>query len=119
MKSSRRDAQISNWFEVVDVRGYVVTCTEETWCDKILGARPKMRGWEDLIKEAIRKPSYICSDRLYKNRQVYYMLHDYKGNKYIKVVVKFNSKNIGRVISAYSTDSGKAGEKIIWTPSNS
>jgi len=105
-------------FEVFDCRGYKVVCSDETWCDKILGSRPWMRGWEEVIKEAINHPSFICNDQQKPDqRQAYYMFHNYKYNKYIKVIVIFNSKNFGNVISAFPTDCGKKGEAIIWIPS--
>jgi hypothetical protein len=33
---------------------------------------------------------------------------------YMKVVVEFNAKNIGIVITAFPTDSPKEGEEVIW-----
>jgi hypothetical protein len=110
---------MANTFEVVDCRGRKVICSEENWCDKILGSRPWMKGWETVIKEALRKPLFICTDKdKPEHRQAYYMLHTFKNNRYIKVLVVFNSKNVGRVISAFPTASGKDGESVIWTPLN-
>ena len=106
-------------FEVVDCRGYKIVCSDENWCDKILGARPYMKEWEEIEKKALISPSFICTNlKPSKNREVYYMFHNYKNNKYIKVVVKFNKEKFGNVISAFPTDGGKEGETIIWTPSN-
>ena len=111
---------MANCFEVEDCRGYKVVCSEENWYDKILGSRPWMKGWEELVKEAICNPSFICADKKKpKKRHVYYLFHTNKENRYIKVLVAFNSKNFGNVISAFPVSHGKDGESLIWTPSKS
>jgi len=106
------------FIEIVDCRGYTVVCTEEIWYDKILGSRPWMEGWENLVKEAIQTPFHICEDAKHKDRNAYYLLHVTKKDRYIKVIVKFNAKHEGFIISAYPTDSGKQKEKVIWMPSS-
>jgi hypothetical protein len=109
---------MANSIEVDDCRGYKVVCSEENWCDKILGSRPWMKGWENIVGDAVHNPMFICTDSNKPNkRQVYYELHQYKQNKYIKVIAVFNSENVGQIISAFPTDSGKDGEKVIWMPS--
>ena len=80
---------MSNVIDVKDCRGDSVICTEELWYGKILTSRPWMKGWEDLVREAIQKPSFICQDVDHKNRNAYYLIHVTKFNSYIKVVAKF------------------------------
>jgi hypothetical protein len=36
----------------------------------------------------------------------------------LKVVIRLKSKLLGEVVTAYPSDSGKVGEKIIWMPSS-
>lgn len=107
-----------NVFEVMDCRGNKIGCSEETWHGKILGSRPFMKDWLPLVKEAIERPHFICGDAEKKDKNVYYMLHEYKKNKYIKVVTRLTPKKKGFVIAAFPTDSGKEGEDIIWTRSS-
>ena len=110
---------MANFFEVDDCRGHKVVCSDENWCDKILGSRPWMKGWEEVVKEAIRNPMFICADKDDPGRrQAYYMLHTFRNNRYIKVLTVFSAKHIGYVISAFPTASGKVGEIVIWPPSN-
>jgi hypothetical protein len=110
---------MANSIEVDDCRGRKVVCSEENWCDKILGARPWMKGWEKIVSNAVHAPLFICEDSDFPNhRQAYYKLHQWKRNKYIKVVVVFTSKKNGNIISAFPADSGKDGENVIWTPSS-
>jgi len=108
----------TNVFEVIDCRGIKISCSEETWFGKILGSRPYMKNWLPLVEKAIEKPHFICRDVEKENREVYYYFHRYKENKYIKIVIKLGSNNKGYLIAAFPTDSGKDGEKIIWTRSN-
>lgn len=110
---------MANVIDVKDCRGYRVICTEEIWYRKILVSRPWMNGWERFVSQALQTPSFICKDKDRENRHAYYMIHVAKQNRYVKVVVKFNSDNEGFVISAYPADSGKSGEELIWMPSRS
>lgn len=107
-----------NVFELTDCRGVRISCTEETWYYKILGSRPFMKDWLPLVKKTLENPHFICIDEDKKGREVYYLFHQYKANKYIKVIIKLGSNNKGYLISAFPTDNGKDGEKIIWTRSN-
>ena len=105
---------MANIFEVTDCRGRRVVCSEEIWCDHILAGRSWMRGWEPIVIEAIEHPTYICEDRNRTEREVYYLLRTNGEARYIKVVVNFAAGENGSVVSAFPTDSGKAGERIIW-----
>lgn len=107
-----------NIFEVTDCRGYFISCSEQNWYGKILGSRPFMESWLPIVKKAIQEPHFICEDSIRKDRNVYYLFHQFENDKYIKIVVRFNSNNKGIVISAFPTDHGKQGETIIWTRSN-
>lgn len=108
---------MANIIEVKDCRGYRVYCTEEIWYDKILISRPWMEGWEDLIIEVLQTPSYICQDPKRTNRNIYYLIHRTKKDRYIRVVARFSNEKVGFLISAYPADSGKEGEKVIWMAS--
>lgn len=116
-QKQRETSTMTNVIEVHDCRGYKVICTEEIWYGKILVSRPWMNGWENIVSEAIKAPSFICGDKDHQDRHAYYMLRIDKKNRYVKVIVKFDARNEGFVISAYPTDSGKSGEFLIWTPS--
>jgi len=74
---------MTTMFEVEDCRGFKVVCSQEYWYDKILGSHPWLKGWEELVKEVIHNPSYIFEDKDKPNkRQIYYMFHNYKHNRY-------------------------------------
>ena len=107
-------------FAVNDPRGFRVICTDEIWINKILVKRPWLDGWQDLIISTIEKPDMpIFSDALHKDRSVYYRkIEGYNKGRYLKVVVKFNKKNKGRVITVLTTSSAKKGEFRIWPLSN-
>ena len=108
---------MGNVFEVIDPRGRKVICTEECWFGHILGARSWMAGMEEAVSAAIEKPSFgICCDPHNENRHIYYRLYKNKP-RYIKVVVDFVREDLGRVVTAFPTDSGKSGEKLIWPES--
>lgn len=104
-------------FETTDPRGFKVFCTEDCWNSHILVARPFMKGWEQVVREAIEQPSIgIFRDVQHPDRHIFYRIQ--QGNtRYIKAVVKFND-NSGTVITAFPTDSCKSGEKLIWTQSD-
>ena len=105
---------MANIIEVNDCRGFKVICTEEIWYGKILTSRPWMTGWEDVVRKTIQCSSFVCQDKTHKNRVAYYMFHKHKQDRYIKAVAKFNANDIGYIISAFTTDSGKRGEAVIW-----
>lgn len=78
-----------------------------------------MEGWEDRVKAAISNPTLnlIFQDSQLPSRNIYYRKQpgvDY----YLKVVVDFSQGDVGRVLTAFPTDSRKPGEKWIWPPSS-
>src|SRR3972149_571960 len=90
---------MGNVIDAIDNRGYRIICTDDIWYGKILVSRPWMDGWEDLVREAIQNPSFICQDATHKNRNAYYMLHVTKLNRYIKVVAQFSPEQSKSKIS--------------------
>lgn len=105
---------MSNLFETTDPRSQQVICTENTWNNHILRNRPWMVGWEEDIRRTIEEPSIgIYQDADFEDRNIYYRLHKGK-DRYIKVVVAFDENGLGEVITAFSTDTPKSGEKLIW-----
>jgi hypothetical protein len=108
---------MSNVFETDDPRGLHIFCTDDRWQNHILVARPWMRGWEADVREALLHPKWICSDADFDDRNNYYYFPGKKG-RYLKVVIRLRSKLLGEVVTAYPSDSGKAGERILWMPSS-
>ena len=101
-------------FETVDPRGRRVICTREIWFDKILVKRPWREGWGEVVRAAIESPSMpICKAADYEDRQVYYRRLNKNSPRYIKVIVDFENKESGVLISAYPADSGKSVEMPI------
>jgi hypothetical protein len=74
-----------------------------------------MAGREEEVKAAIERPTIgIFSDADFPERQIYYFLQKEK-KRYLKVVVQFkNADEPGEVITAFTTDSPKKGEKMVW-----
>jgi hypothetical protein len=76
-----------------------------------------MIGWENRVARTIENPIFgVCRDVDYENRCVYYRLMK-GGKEYLKVIVEFDEVNSGHVVTAYTTDSPKSGEKLIWPES--
>jgi len=101
-------------FEVIDRRGYRIVCTKETWRRKTR-KRPWMNSEEviDIIKRTIEEPTMpLFKDADYDDRQVYYRRTNMRG-KYMKVVVAFDDKGNGEIITATPTNNGKPGEKLL------
>lgn len=103
-------------FNVVDPRGKSVSCSEEYWKKHIVGARFWMDGWQDKVSAAVQSPDAIFRDADYSDRECYYQL-DKNKRKYMKVVVGFDKKDDGIIITAFPTDSIKIGENLIWARS--
>jgi len=102
-------------FEVVDPRGYKVTCTEDCLNNHIIPHHPNMSGREEEIKLTIENPEFglIYQDANRPERNIYYKLSK-KKDSYLKVVVEFD-KEEGIVITAFPVSYPKSGEKIIWS----
>lgn len=101
--------------DAMDPREYRIICTEAIWFKKILLKRPWMKGWEGIVTKAIEEPSWpIFRDAEHENRHIYYRLLENEKHQYIKVVVQFDTGNLGNLISAFPVDSGKTGEQKIW-----
>jgi hypothetical protein len=109
---------MSDIFATTDPRGFTVVCSDEVWKWHILSNRPFMQGWEAEVEAAIQQPTFgIFQDANRPERNIYYRRSEGK-QRYIKVVVEFTTEHSGTVITAFPTDSMKAGEKLIWTRSS-
>lgn len=102
-----------NVIEVDDPHGRHIICTEKTWINHILLHHPTMRGYLDDIRKTIQSPDLpVAVDAQRPTRNVYYGRQ--RGHpRYVKVVVEFEGEH-GEVITAFLTDSPKAGEKPLW-----
>ena len=77
-----------------------------------------MDGWEGEVMETIINPNAcIYQDGSQPHKHFYYRRLEGKP-RYMKVVVSFAGNGPGEVVSAYPTDSGKTGEKLIWPVSS-
>lgn len=94
-------------------------CTEECWFYHILSEHPDMEGSEDKVREAIESPypPFIYRDKDNPDRHVYYRLDDSR-SFYWKAVVDFSKENYGELVTAFTPDSGKTGEIMIWPTSH-
>lgn len=109
---------MAHLFTAIDPRGRAVTCSDDLWQRKILVKHAIMKGLENEVKKTVEKPDFgfIYQDADREDRNIYYRMYA-KLHLYIKVVAEFNGEGTGRVVSAFITDSPKAGEKLIWPQS--
>ncbi len=109
---------MSNLFEVKDPRGRKVICTEDCFHYHILTNHPNMLEQEEEIQLTLTDPTFgfIYADAKRPERNVYYRLNA-KKTLYTKVVVEFDEHEVGKVITAFRTDTPKSGEALIW-PAN-
>lgn len=104
-------------FKVTDQRGFTVHCTVEVWYNHIVMRHPWMEGSESEVADGVAKANAIYQDRLKENRNIYYHRRN-NPPRYIKVVVDFDEKHVGSVVTAFPADSPKPGEKWIWPQSS-
>jgi hypothetical protein len=105
-------------FEALDPRGRKVVCTVDRWNEHILRHHPFMEGWEAEVQNAIEHPYMgIYQDAQRADRNVYYQIKKGK-ERYIKVVVRFDERGLGEVITAFTASNLKPGEKLIWPESS-
>jgi len=105
-------------FEVTDVRGYKAICSDEIGYGKICAKRSWMNDeeWLNRTKRAITNPDIgIFTDADYSDREVYYLFVKGVRIRYLKVVVRFNERRVGHVVTATPANSGKPGERQIWS----
>lgn len=102
---------------IIDKRGYKISCTKQQWNDHILQKHPNMVGFEKEVIRTIQNPDLpIFQDSEYNDRNVYYSIYRKITGKnfYIKVLVQIDQKNFeGSVITAYKTFNIKPGERMI------
>jgi hypothetical protein len=104
-------------FEAIDPRGFRVLCLQTCWFNHILDEHFEMTDEEADVISAIQDPNppFIFQDVGFPKRHVYY--RRLKSTDYlIKVIVDFSNADYGEIITAFKTDSGKKGEKILWPP---
>jgi hypothetical protein len=102
-------------FHVEDPRGIKVVLYMSEWIH-ILDDHPNLQNRINDIKNSLISPMYICKDVDYDNRQVYYQVVNGK-QKYHKTVIELFSNGDAKVVTSYTTMTGKAGEYIIWPQS--
>jgi hypothetical protein len=97
----------------VDARGYAVTCSGEYWDTHVLIRHDDLIGHEDDAKRAIEKRDFIYTSASEPDRVIYYGRMTGRRPE-IKVVVVFNSENIGVVLSVSACSRRPSGETPIW-----
>ncbi len=96
-------------FEVTDPTGMTIVCTGDRWHNHIISRHPNLAAHIETVKAAISNPTYgIFRDAHFPDRRIYYLRQPRP--RYMKVVVR---EEVDRsiVITAFETDSMKAGEK--------
>lgn len=68
------------------------------------------------IRRTIVRPDFIVQDADFSERQDFYRRGAHRGlpRDYIKVVVEFESSDLGTVITAYPVDRRKPTEDVLW-----
>jgi len=100
------------FFEVTDPKGMVVVCTKDCWHNHILPRHGSMSEKIETIKLTITNPAYgVYRDAHFSDRRVYYYRNP-SHPRYMKVVVR-EYPHRSEVITAFETDSMKAGEKLL------
>ena len=104
-------------FKIDDFQGRSIICEESQWNNHVVGCRNHkfMAGRESIVIDALQDPDHGIRhyDVDYPKRRCYYKTSKTK-DYYTKVVVEFRNKNgsgNGRIITAFTTDSIKPGEK--------
>lgn len=102
-------------FECEDVHGRPVSASADWWPEHIVKRRPWMDGWEELIEITVAQPTAIYRDKKHENRECYYRtgvpLDD---TIMLKVVVEFDTKDVGTLVTAFPTRRIPRQEVKIW-----
>lgn len=100
--------------EVTDPRGFVIRCTREYWETHVLVSHPDLKGCEKVVERALQSPTHghVYTSNSRPDRHVYY--GELRRRVEIKVVVEFNAKNEGRIVSATACSRRPNGEKLLW-----
>lgn len=102
-------------FECEDVRGRIVSASDEWWTEHILKRRPWMDGWEELVEITLIHPEIIHSDKQHKTRECYYRTGvPLDEALMLKVVVEFDKNNAGTLVTAFPTSRIPRQEVKIW-----
>lgn len=111
---------LSILFDAIDPRGLSIRCEKKQWYRHVVAHRPGLEKHLDLVRQTIENPLMICSDATNPNREVYYsfgVLPAPFDKLYLKIVIEFSEragKRYGTVITAFTPDTPKTGEKVIW-----
>jgi len=108
-------------FSVKDPRGDIIECSKKRWDEHICYRHPEVRGWRDLVVDAIREPHCIARDEIEPGVELYYVQGTLP-NKYrycwLRVVVRFvarGTERLGDVVTAFAlTEIPTTGEKVVW-----
>ena len=105
-------------FKCRDPRGRTVLLTDDVWEGHILIKRAWMReGWLSEVRAALEGPLGIYATLGDPDDHIYYRMVTMRG-KYLKVVVRFDKQETGRVVAAYPVSNMPSGEKWIWPVSS-
>lgn len=98
-----------------DVLGRRIQLDNAYWIAHVLTQRPWMDGWHINVEACLTQPDSIMWDKSHANRECFYKLGTpLQTNKHLKVVVEFDTEEIGKVITAYPTRTPSQGEQHKW-----
>lgn len=104
-------------FDTRDVLGRRVIMTWAQWDSHVLKRKPWMHEFENLVYQAVQRPTFINADADDAKREIYYtegLIPD--TGELLKVVVDFSDPELGKTITAYPVTKAKAGEDRRWPP---
>ena len=104
-----------------DVWGQDVRLTKNCWEMHILTNHPELRGCDQLLATVLSDPNQVnqdVNDLDVKNFYRAFILPPPYDRTYVKICVKYRDRvsgpPTGEVITAYSTQDLKGGEKQLW-----
>lgn len=104
---------------IIDLRGYEVSCSGEILEWLLHRKHPEIVGLvtRKRLELSISNPQYgiIFSSNHDNNCAIYYKKFR-NLEREIKTVVRFDDKNVGKIVSTCLVDKRASGEKIIWPP---
>ena len=96
-----------------------IILTGRTWYDHVLRNHAELIDHLAAVERTIRRPQRVNLDKDYDDREIFYrrgVLPVPYDRDYLKVVVEFgNDPRYGRVVTAFLTETIKAGEPMRWS----
>lgn len=112
---------MSNYISTTDYEGNLVVCSNQQWFGHIVNNHGVMKNNKIVVENTVKNPDFVHESQDYENRKVFFKTTSSAtyGDKFqTKVIIEYNERSSGEIVTAFPTKSVKGGIVNVIYPTN-